>query len=100
MRAPINQIAIMQLVGCTLPNLVMPLALDLNWNLKVTAGEREIHSLGFGHVSFCELPDTELLQLSADEHGKAVSADVLNVGHTVVAPEHAYPIQVITQQFF
>lgn len=70
----------------------MPLAIDLNWKLKVSAGEREVHSFRLGHVGLCKLPDSELLQFSADEHGKAVSADVLNVGHTVVAPEHAYPI--------
>ncbi|MNP45694.1 hypothetical protein D3C76_1396380 [compost metagenome] len=99
MRAPIDQITVMQLIDCSLPNLFMPLALDLNRKLKVTAGEREIHSFGFGHVCLCELPDTELLQLSTDEHGKAVSAGVLSVGHTVVAPEHAYPVKVITQQF-
>lgn len=53
------------------------------WKLKVSAGERVTHSFRLGHVVLCELPDTELLQLSADEHGKAVSADALNVGHTV-----------------
>lgn len=88
----------MKLVGYRVPNIRMPLPLNLYWQLHRSARECKIGTLGHWHVGFCYLQNTVTFQFWTQHCRNKIATPIFITREIIIRPETKHKICVVTNE--